>query len=211
MVELHESNYLLAVREEEEPHSLVHRLGEAVIGEGVGVRASGEEVVETRLGFFHECNRVVVVVLEHLVGVDPLVLVLARVGVLLHEVLVLEIVHGGPHERTGYRKMRWHAELLHIEPISFLELFSEPAKDVASRRLGEFAEAGAELYLLIEILRWEVEDEGQVRPFILPSHQFPLLGHPLETFVDGQPNILLGLRMTDLDHNSPFILVHKSS
>ena len=144
-MELHESNYLLAVREEEEPHSLVHRLGEAVIGEGVGVRASGEEVVETRLGFFHERNGVIIVVLKHLVGVDPLVLVLARVGVLLHEVLVLEIVHGGPHERAGYGKMRWHAELLHIEPIPFLELFSEPAKDVASLRLGKFAEAGTEL------------------------------------------------------------------
>ena len=107
--------------------------------------------------------------------------------------------------------MRWHAELLHIEPIPFLELFSEPAKDVASLRLGEFAEAGGELCLLVEILQWEVEDESQVRPFILPSHQFPLLGHPLETFVDGQPNILVGLRMTALDHMSPFLLVHKPS
>ena len=37
VVELHESDDLLAVGEEEEPESLVHRFGEAVIGEGVQV------------------------------------------------------------------------------------------------------------------------------------------------------------------------------
>ena len=105
--------------------------------------------------------------------------------------------------------MRWHAELLHIEFIPFLELFSEPAKDVASLRLGEFAEAGAELYLLKEILRWEVEDEGQVRPFIALRQRFPLLGHAPKTFVDGQPDILIMLGMPALDHTFPFLLVHK--
>ena len=37
VVELHEPDHLVAVREEEEPESLVHRLGEAVVGEGVQV------------------------------------------------------------------------------------------------------------------------------------------------------------------------------
>jgi len=101
VVALHESNYLLAVREEEEPDTLVYRLGEAVIGEGFEVRASGEEVVEGLLSISHETDGVIVDVLEHLVGVDPFILVLAMVGVLLHQVLVREIVNGGPHERAG--------------------------------------------------------------------------------------------------------------
>jgi hypothetical protein len=51
--------------------------------------------------------------------------------------------------------MRWHAELLQV--IILLETLSDPAQDVTSLRLDEFAKAGGELHLLVEILQWEVE------------------------------------------------------
>jgi hypothetical protein len=156
MVDLHESDDLLAVGEEEEPESLVHRLGEAVIGEGVKVRASGEEVVEGNLCFLYKKKGVIILVVKHFIRVNPPVLVLARIGILDHEVLVLEIVHRSPYKRAGKGKMRWHGEFLHVK-LPLLELLSDPAQYVASLRLGEFTEAGGELNLSVEILLGEIE------------------------------------------------------
>jgi hypothetical protein len=192
VVEPHKPDDLLAVGEEEEPESLIYRLGEAVIGEGVKVRASGEEVVEGNLGFLHQEKGVIMEVLKHFIRVNPLILVLTRIGILNHEVLVLEIVHGGTDKRASDFKMRWHAEFLHVE-LPLLELLSDPAQDVASLWLGKDAEAGREFHLSIDILDREVEDEDHVRPFIAPRLRFPLLRHPLKTLVNGQPDIMVAL------------------
>ena len=192
MVEPHEPDDLLAVGEEEEPESLIYRLGEAVIGEGVKVRASGEEVVEGNLGFLHQEKGVIILVVKHFVRVNPPVLVLARIGILNHQVLVLEIVHRSPYKRAGKGKMRWHGEFIHVK-LPLLELLSDPAQYVASLRLCECAEAGREFHLSVDILEREVEDEDHVRPFPALRLRFPQLGHPLKTFVNGQPDIMVAL------------------
>ena len=51
-----------------------------------------------RFGFVKEMPRVDIMALELVVGVDALVLVLARVVVQLVQLLVLQIIHGGAHE-----------------------------------------------------------------------------------------------------------------
>ena len=136
MVEPHEPDDLLAVGEEEEPESLIYRLGEAVIGEGVKIRASGEEEVEGPFGFLHKKKGVIILVVKHFIRVNPPILVLARIGILNHEVLMLEIVHGGTDKRASEVKMRWHAEFFHVK-LPLLELLSDPAQDVASLWLGK--------------------------------------------------------------------------
>ena len=143
-------------------------------------------------------------VLKQLVGVDPLVLVLARIRVLLHHILVLEIVHGGTDKRASEGKMRGHAECLHVE-LPLLELLSDPAKDIASLCLGKLQEAGRELHLSEDVLAGEVEDEDHVRPFPAQCHLLPFQGLPLDAFIDGQPDIPIRLRM--LAHNHIFLLL----
>ena len=105
---------------------------------------------------------------------------------------MLEIVHGSPYKRCSKGKMRWHAEYLHVE-LPLLELLSDPAQDVASLWLGEFTEAGREFHLSVDILYREVEDEDHVRPFPALRLRFPLLRHPLNTFINGQPDIMVAL------------------
>ena len=55
-------------------------------------------MLKGRFGFLEEMPRVVIGKLELLVGVDALVLVLARVFVQLVQLLVLHIIHGGAHQ-----------------------------------------------------------------------------------------------------------------
>ena len=105
---------------------MVHRLGETVIGEGVKVRAGGEEVGKGPLGILHQCKGVIIEVAKLRIGVNLLVLVLARIQVLIHYILVLEVVHGSLHKGSGKGKMRWHAYFLHVEPF-ILEPLSDPA------------------------------------------------------------------------------------
>ena len=51
VVELHQSDHLVVVREEEEHESQVHLLEKEVIGEAVQVRAVRKDEVERHLGF----------------------------------------------------------------------------------------------------------------------------------------------------------------
>ena len=131
-------------------------------------------------------------VLKQLVWVNPLVLVLARIGVQCYHILVLEIVHGGTNMRASEGKMRWHAEFLHVE-LPLFELLSDPAQDIASLWLGEFTEACREFNLSVDILLREVEHEDHICPFPALRLLFPLLRHPLNTFVNGQPDIMVAL------------------
>jgi hypothetical protein len=89
VVEPHEADYLTAMREEEEPKSLVHCLGEAVIGEGVKVGAFWEEVYEGNLSFLHISEGIISVVMKHLVGVNPIILVLKRILIPVNKFIML--------------------------------------------------------------------------------------------------------------------------
>ena len=99
MVGLNEPDDMLAVREEEKLEDLLHSLGEAVIGEHVQVRARWDEVGEGLV--LNDILSVVVDLPQPLVGVDPLVVVLAGIKVLMHQVLVLEVLNAGAQERAG--------------------------------------------------------------------------------------------------------------
>ena len=68
MEEPHEPDDLLALGEEEETESLIYRLWEAVIGEGLKVRASGEE---ENLGFLHQRKGVIILVVKHFIRANP--------------------------------------------------------------------------------------------------------------------------------------------
>ena len=72
---------------------------------------------EGPFSFVEKMPRVVIGPLELFVGVDALVLVLAREVIQLAQLLVLNVINGGAHERAGCSQMHLNAQLPHLVAI----------------------------------------------------------------------------------------------